>query len=114
MGALVTRRLVTLKEHRLADPQAEEVRRNRDAAIVELQDQAPQIIKGVELVEAVAKRVPHNLGRPPNMVIVSPIFLGSSTPGRIVEERAGVDRSKAIELYAFGFGSTVTVDVEVK
>lgn len=110
------KRLTTIRAQRLADSGAEEVRRNHSQAIAEIQDLVERdIINDVVLVNGVYTRVPHGLGRPPRMVVVSPIFDGSSSAGRILEGRSGVviDRAKAIFLYATGFTTTITVDVMV-
>lgn len=100
----------------LGDPIAEEVRRNHERCIRELQ-QAPAaaavLVEGVSLQSGVATSIPHTLGRAPRMITVSPVR-GAAASGRIEETRNGVDRSKAIILTATGFGATITVDVEVK
>ena len=111
----------TVPSRALPDVASEQVRRDHAQAIAELQ-KAPaastQIINGVELANAAYTRVPHGLGRAPRMVTISPIFAGSApTSGRIFEERgaaAGANRAKAIVLYATGYGSAITVDIEVK
>ena len=111
------RRLTNIKAVRLVDPTADEVRQNHAACIAELQGMpaaTAEIISNVELADGVTTYIPHGLGRAPRMVIVSPIFVGSSTSGRFVEDRDGVDRTKAIKLTSIGFGSAVTVDLEVK
>lgn len=105
-----------LPSRQLADTTAEDVRRDHASAITALQQMpaaSAEVIQAVSLEDGVITRVAHGLGRPPRMVIVSPIYLGSSTAGRIVEDRDSIDRSKAIKLMAEGFGSTVVIDVMV-
>lgn len=108
------RRLTALKALRLADTGAEEVRRNHGQAIAEIQALVERdIINDVVLEPSTETRVPHRLGRTPQMVVVSPIFDGSSSNGRILEIRTSNDRAKAIVLYATGFTTAITVDVQV-
>ncbi len=102
---------------RLDDPQLERVRQSHDRSIRELQDlpaSSTQILNDVVLPDAVIAIIPHRLGRPPRIVLVSPprgpIAIG------IIEERVAEnpDRAKFVALKASGMGTTVTVDVEVK
>lgn len=108
------KRLTTLKAIRLADTGAEEVRRNHHDAIGELQLLADRdVVSGVSLANGTATRVPHRLGRAPDIVTIS-VPRGATAAGYIVETRTGIDTSKAIMLTASGYGATITVDVEVK
>lgn len=101
---------------RLADPDAEEVRRSHAQAIDELQRHPvlqTQIIKDVVIPNNGAVLVAHKLGRVPEIVLVSP-ERGAVSIGMVAEQRGGFDRSRFVNLAANGFGAAVTVDVEVK
>lgn len=93
---------------------AEEVRRNHETCIRELQ-QMPgagvAVIASIELADGVPRRVAHGLGRAPAWVGPSAIR-GAVTSGHVGEDRSsGVDRTKAVLLVANGFGATITVDL---
>jgi len=104
---------------RLADADAESVRRNHEQRIKELQ-QLPAamitIVRNVSLPSGTAVAVSHGLGREPRWVSESTVR-GSTSAGSITDlgsiDLSGnpIDRSKVVVLYALGFGVTVTVDV---
>jgi len=102
---------------RLADEDAERVRRSHEEAIRELQSLPSSrsvIVSNKELADGVATQISHGLGRVPDFFAVSPPR-GATSTGRIVESRpSGLDRSKFIVLTATGWGGTITVDLEVK
>ncbi len=109
------RRLTTLPSRSLPDKAQEEVRRDHHGAIVELQSTPfarAKIFSNVKLEDGVSTVIPHGFGRPPLMIIVSPVR-GSSTPGRIVEDFATTNRATHVKLVAADFGETVYVDVAV-
>lgn len=100
---------------RLADPDAERVRRSHDRAIRDLQVQPGvglRVIKGVVLPNNVRTPVPHGLGVEPAWVGPSAVR-GSVTVGAIIEFRDGVDRKQRVEIAASGYGATITVDLLV-
>lgn len=107
--------VISLLAIKLADDQAERVRRSHHDAIGELQRgpfAGARIIKDVELVDGVQRTVPHGFGRPV-VVLISPPR-GAVTSGRVDEIRdAANDRSKYVTLVANDYGATVTVDLVV-
>lgn len=119
---MTTRRTLT---KRLTDPVAEQVRQSHADAIAELQRMPMadmRVITGVVLPGSTEVFVPHKLGRAPNFVWLSPLYVppGIGVLVGLIYEVRGVtstgvtiDRSKAIVLLAGAFGTTVTVDVAV-
>lgn len=102
----------------LSDEAAEQVRREHDRAIRELQ-RLPLadavVINDVSLASGVDTPVSHKLGRKPRMVYVSPPR-GPSSTGRIEEMRTGLgalQRDQVVVLKATGWGATIAVDVMV-
>lgn len=111
---------------RLADADAERVRRNHEERIAEIQALpilGSALIEDVTVTNNGATFVQHKLGREPRFVWVSPIRVpnfAALTVGVIVDAGGAafttanpIDRSKVIQLGAFGFGTTVVFDVVV-
>lgn len=72
-----------------------------------------RVLEDIELADGIDTPVPHSLGRPARLVVVSPPR-GAVTEGAVTETRtATTDRSRFVVLRAVGFGATVTVDVGV-
>jgi len=124
------RKLSKLAAVKLTDANAERSRDSHATAIGELQALPAtglRVIKGVQLVNGVDKFISHGLGRTPESVMVSPIRIPGillTTPdptaaGVIVETRGAqlngspIDGAQFVVLTAFGFNTTVTVDVWV-
>lgn len=110
------KRLRTLVSIRLADADAERVRRSHEEAIHELQDAAVMrgtIVRDVELPDGQLVFVPHGLGRRATAWPSAPRASLAATTGRIREIRDAtvVDRTRFVGLKAQGWGETVTVDV---
>lgn len=107
----------TLTPIKLADDNAERVRREHHDAISEIQKKASVnslTIADVQLVNAVTTPISHALGKAPTHVTPS-APRGATAAGYITEIRDGtVDRTKQIQLQANGFGATITVDVKVE
>lgn len=101
---------------RLADSDADRVRRAHHDAIVTLQQMPSaslQVIANVTLTDGTATPVSHGLGRAPAWVAPS-CPRNATSAGYIVEVRDGsTDRTKQVLLKASGFGATITVDVVV-
>lgn len=104
---------------RLADADAEKIRRNHDQRISELQAlpaAAMTVIRNVSLPTGAAVAVAHGLGRAPLWVSES-IVRGSTSAGAVSDLGSvdlngnPIDRSKVVVLFALGFGVTITVDV---
>lgn len=104
---------------RLSDSDAEDVRRNHERRITELQQMPAAsmvIVRNVALPSGTAIPVAHGLGREPRWVGVS-LVRGSTSAGAVSDlgftDPSGnpIDRSKVVMLFALAFGSTVTVDV---
>lgn len=105
-------------DKRLADSDAEQVRRSHAEAIDELQNVKildAVVIRDQELADQRQVTIPHKLGRVPKFVCISPIrFPGGATAGQVIENRSQPnDRSKSIVLVAAGFTSTIVVDVMI-
>lgn len=101
---------------RLLDVDAERVRREHEAKILELQ-RLPAArmatVPDVRLVDAVATPIAHGLGHVPVWVAPSPPR-GAASTGRIEEIRDGThDRSQIVVLKATGWGATITIDLAV-
>lgn len=110
---------------------AERVRRSHHEAIRELQGLTGiqrVVIRNVQLNGTTVSQptnVAHGLGREPSMVKVSPprvtpANLGTLTAGLIVDAgtvefngTTPIDRSKRVQLGAFGFTVPIVVDVEL-
>ena len=110
------RRYIAPVSAKLADQDAERVRRSHEAAILELQKASASsvIIPDVQLEDGIERPIPHRLGRVPKFVRESCPRNASST-GRVEEVRSGsYDRAQVVVLMATGWGATITVDVEVK
>ena len=101
---------------RLADPDADRVRRNHDERIAELAGLPAaglRVIRNVSLADGVDTPVSHGLGRVPSWVAPSAVR-GAIANGRIEEVRTnGSDRTMITVLRAVGYGTTITVDVAV-
>lgn len=101
---------------RLADENAERVRKSHAEAIGEWQGSAAaglKVIAGIQLADGVNTPIPHGLGRAARWVAPSAVR-GASTTGRIEEVRDSVyDRERVVVLKATDWGATVTVDVLV-
>jgi hypothetical protein len=107
---------------RLADQDAELVRRNHEQRLAELQRMPAAsmvVVQGVALPAGspgAAIPVAHGLGRAPRWVCPSAVR-GAATVGVIVDlgsvDLGGnpIDRSKVVMLVGSGFGSAITVDV---
>lgn len=102
---------------RLADKDAEAVRRNHEQRLVELQAQRfPVVVRGVVLLSGIETEVPHGLGRIPDWVCPG-APMGAAAAGVIAlfgdvhGNGTPIDRTKVIVLQAVGFGATITVDV---
>ena len=123
-------KLTKLAPVKLDDANAERSRDSVATAIGELQSLPAtglRVIKGVQLANGVDKFISHGLGRAPESVMVSPIRIPGillTTPdptaaGVIVETRGAqlnggpIDGTRFVVLTAFGFNTTVTVDVWV-
>ncbi len=105
---------------RLADGDAERVRRSHDEKIREIQAlpaASMRVIPEVQLADATETPVAHGLGRKPSWVHPScPRGIGGAigTTGRIVEIRSGTyDRTKVVVLKADGWVGPIMVDVMV-
>lgn len=102
---------------RLADSDAERVRRAHEERIVELQRQPAMelsVIRDIELANGVVTAVPHSLGRPPVWAQASLVRGAPSTSGRIEDIRSTTfSRSQYVVLKATGWGVTITVDLAV-
>lgn len=115
---------------KLDDPTAEANRQNVDQRIAELQAQVqalqlstPKIIKDVTIPNNSAPIVHHGLGRAPQFVWISPLRVanfGALTAGVIVDAGsnalttgAPINRSQDLQIGAFGFSTTIVVDVAV-
>lgn len=102
---------------------AERSRQSHAQAITELQRApcaATELLEDVVLPDNAESVVSHHLGRTPRMIIISPPR-GASTAGVIrdfaaksVATGVSYDPSRFIVLRADGWGSTITVDIEVK
>lgn len=108
---------------KLADSDAEAVRRNVDQRIGEIQGlpAAALIVVGDFVVpNGGSVLVPHRLGRKPAMVYMSPPRVEFGTPGLVAGgividlTGPGIDRSQIIRLFATGYGVPVTVTVAVQ
>lgn len=101
---------------RLDDVSAEQVRRNHDDRISELQGlpfAQAKLIQNVSLPNATNVPIAHGLGRKPSLILVSPPR-DNTTAGSISETRASnLERDSLVILQANGFGATITVDVVV-
>lgn len=101
---------------RLADEDAERVRRNHDdriAALERLPAADLVIVANVTLADGVRTPVTHNLGRVPRSVKLG-VPRGATAAGYVNEIRDGsVDRTKQVLLQADDYGATITLDVEV-
>lgn len=102
-----------LQDIKLADVDAERVRRDHADAIRELQRALPVIVKNVVLADSTATHVPNPLGRVPQAVTQSIVRGAIATAGRISETTDGVDRTRTLVLTATGWGATITIDVLV-
>lgn len=102
-----------LQDIKLADVDAERVRRDHADAIKEQQALWPVIVKNVVLVDSVATHVPNPLGRVPRAVTTSIVRGAIATAGRISETTDGVDRTRTLVITATGWGATITVDLLV-
>jgi hypothetical protein len=107
---------------RLADANAEAVRRNVDQRIGELQrlPTAFLIVVGDFVVpNGGSVLVPHRLGRKPLLVVLSPPRSEKGAPGLVAGgilidlTGSDVDRTQAIRIFAAGYGVDVTVTVAV-
>lgn len=104
---------------KLADDNAERVRKSHADAIREIQDlpaASVRIVRGVVLPNGVETEVVHGLGRLPKAVCPG-APMGAATPGLIAlfgsvhGSGAPIDRTKVVVLVAVGYGATITVDV---
>lgn len=104
----------SLQTIKLADENAERVRRNHAEAIVELQQSplAGARVLTVVLADGQAVPVSHRLGRAPLAVIPSAVR-GAVTTGRIEEIRGGTRRDQTITLKASDWGGTIECEVLV-
>lgn len=111
------RRLQPPAPVRLADADAERVRRSHAEAIRELQAVpivGGSLVRDIELPDGVNVPVPHGLGRKAAVFISPAQFSGSATTGRIREVRsASYDPAKYVVLRASGWSETITVDAWV-
>lgn len=111
------KRLKAPTSGRLADPDAERIRRNQDERIGEIQ--SVPILQGrlftdIELEDGVNTPIPHGLGRRAHVFISPAQFSSAATTGRIREVRSTVfDPTKYVVLRANGWGETITVDAWV-
>jgi hypothetical protein len=106
--------VITLLPIKLADTDAERVRRTHHDAITELQQlrmTGARLLEGVELEDGVPTLVAHGLGR--RVAVFPSAIRGASSSGRIDEIRDGVDFKKFVKLEANGYGATITVDLWV-
>lgn len=102
---------------RLADPDAERVRRAHEERIIELQGVPAmdlRVMSDIELADGVVTAIPHSLGRVPTWVSASCPRGAPTTNGRIEEVRSSTHkRNQFVVLKATGWGVTITVDVAV-
>lgn len=98
---------------RLADADAERVRRSHEERIRELQALPAAglvVLQDIELADGVATRIVHKLGKAPRWIGPS-VVRGATTTGRIVESRDSGNRQHAVTLTATGWGATITIDL---
>lgn len=100
---------------KLADEDAERVRRSHHEAIASTQSrvEAPRIVRNVSLADGIPTTFSHGLGKVPSLVTLS-VLRGAVSAGFIVETIDGVDRSRFVVLTASGYGATISLDLKVE
>lgn len=108
-----------LVDAKLADDNAERVRKSHADAIREIQDlpaASVRIVRGVVLANGVETEVAHGLGRLP-IAVLPGAPMGAATVGFIAQfgsvhtNGAPIKRTEVVVLQATGYGATITVDV---
>lgn len=101
---------------RLDDRKVDDVTRDHAAKINELASlpaSSMKFIRGVVLLDGVDTPIAHGLGRPPTFVQPS-APRGALATGRIDEvDAVGADASKYVVLRASGWGSDITITLQV-
>ena len=110
------KRLRSLVSIRLADADAERVRRSHEEAIRELQDASVMrgtVVRDVRLESGKNVLVPHGLGRIAAAWCSMPRVSRNATTGRIRQMRdsTSFDGDRYVALRADGWGEDVVVDV---